>query len=72
MIPKPKTVDSETKTHDSETKNGSETKKMIPKPRTTGKQGSFKNVICKNVIVPPPHPTAPFGDDAIAQILVAK
>ena len=33
---------------------------MIPKPRTTGNQGSSKNVICKNVIVPtPPHPNPP-------------
>ena len=52
--------------------------RMIPKPRTTGNQGSSKNVICKNVVVPP-HPTPPhpaFGDDAMqsvaARILVAE
>ena len=73
MILQPKTVDSETKTDDSETKNDSETKKkilkprMIPKPTTTGNQGSSKNVICKTLLSPP-HPTPPSGDDAMLSV----
>ena len=63
MILQPKTVDSETKADDTETKNDSGSQKMflkprmIPKARTTGNQGSSKNIICKNILVPtPPHP----------------
>ena len=67
LILQQKTLYSETKTDDPKPRMIVKPKKMILKPRTTGNQGSSKNVICKNVIVPTPC-TPPSGDDAMLSV----